>query len=451
MTQESLPPLSPHPSSKEEPAKAQQQSSEPTIAQESLPPLTQLQSQFSAAGGVDEPTYGVKLAKTLKDGSSEIFCLRYSPDGRWLIACCGDGIVRCFNAVTNDLVRCLTTQHKPAAKPTGEDGAAEANGEQTTTDAHQPATFVVMPCTTGAFRPDVGLSQERNHLAVGISAGRVQEWSIPEGEKLTEISIGTSVEVLSVAYAHDAATFAVGTNDGVIRIYDEQTKELIKNLHPGVGFGTNVTDGHSSRVFGLRFHPTDSNLLVSAGWDSCVYVWDILKEQTIMNIFGPHVCGDALDITEHRILTGSWRNSDRLQLWNLESGAAAGELSWGAKHWKESTGGSAGACRLYAACFSHGKGADGKFIAAGGAGGPGGINEAKVYLHGGADKGESCSVIANLQNCTSGVMALAFNPKASRLAMGLGNGKVRKGSGPRVPEAGGLAEPSGSASGAVFS
>ena len=33
-----------------------------------------------------------------------------------------------------------------------------------------------------------------------------------------------------------------------------------------------VMDGHRSRVFGLVFHPHDSHVLISAGWDDTVQV-----------------------------------------------------------------------------------------------------------------------------------------------------------------------------------
>lgn len=39
-------------------------------------------------------------------------------------------------------------------------------------------------------------------------------------------------------------------------------------------------------------------------------------------IFGPHVCGDALDIlpSNRNILTGSWRKNNTLQIWDYNTG-----------------------------------------------------------------------------------------------------------------------------------
>lgn len=33
-----------------------------------------------------------------------------------------------------------------------------------------------------------------------------------------------------------------------------------------------VMDGHSSRVFSLSYHPTDPNIMISAGWDDTMQV-----------------------------------------------------------------------------------------------------------------------------------------------------------------------------------
>jgi len=47
----------------------------------------------------------------------------------------------------------------------------------------------------------------------------------------------------------------------------------------------------------------------------------------IRKIFGPHICGDALDIqsvsvsgSSQQILTGSWRKDNTLQIWDYGSG-----------------------------------------------------------------------------------------------------------------------------------
>ena len=127
-----------------------------------------------------------------------------------------------------------------------------------------------------------------------------------------------------------------------------------------------VMDGHVQRVFSVQFHPAENHLLASGGWDDTVQFWDdraphavryvgrhssilrnihsTLKTSTCMfsafincrhgvrpvalaahlkcfssrdrKLYGPHICGDALDIdaAHHHILTGSWRKDNVLQV-----------------------------------------------------------------------------------------------------------------------------------------
>ena len=39
-------------------------------------------------------------------------------------------------------------------------------------------------------------------------------------------------------------------------------------------------------------------------------------------IYGPHICGEALDIdgAHHHLLTGSWRKDHNLQIWDFRTG-----------------------------------------------------------------------------------------------------------------------------------
>ncbi|XP_015117529.1 uncharacterized protein LOC107041459, partial [Diachasma alloeum] len=50
-------------------------------------------------------------------------------------------------------------------------------------------------------------------------------------------------------------------------------------------------------------------------------IWDTrIGTGSIRSIKGPHICGDALDVHETKIITGSWTVEGSLQLWDLTSG-----------------------------------------------------------------------------------------------------------------------------------
>ena len=67
--------------------------------------------------------------------------------------------------------------------------------------------------------------------------------------------------------------------------------------------------GHSNRIFCVRFDPQNSNMLSSGGWDNTVQIYDIRKKGPVGSIYGPHICGDAIDYYNDgfTLMTGSYR------------------------------------------------------------------------------------------------------------------------------------------------
>ena len=50
-------------------------------------------------------------------------------------------------------------------------------------------------------------------------------------------------------------------------------------------------------------------MLLTGGWDSSVYFWDIRDKKCIGEIIGPNICGDTIDTTKGGdILTGAYRD-----------------------------------------------------------------------------------------------------------------------------------------------
>ena len=118
--------------------------------------------------------------------------------------------------------------------------------------------------------------------------------------------------------------------------------------------------------YAVKYSKESDSLILSGGWDNTVQVWDVRTGHTERYIYGPHICGDALDLVGEEILTGSWRSSSQLELWDFRSGQRIGEVNWR---------GSDRDCLIYAAQFS--KEGTGRYILAGGSG----ANEARVFDH----------------------------------------------------------------------
>lgn len=86
--------------------------------------------------------------------------------------------------------------------------------------------------------------------------------------------------------------------------------------------------GHNNKVFAVKFDKEDENMLISGGWDNNVKVWDLREPSPVRSIYGPYVCGDALDIHDGYILTGSWRGDKQLQMWDFGTCEFIEDILW---------------------------------------------------------------------------------------------------------------------------
>lgn len=159
--------------------------------------------------------------------------------------------------------------------------------------------------------------------------------------------------------------------------------------------------GHSNRVFSLRFHPLDEHVLLSAGWDKTIQMWDLRTGGSVRSIFGPHICGDSIDISGNDIVSGSWRATEQLQLFDYGSGELIANVPW-----QDSTE----PCLLYAAQFSK----SGQYIAAGGSG----ANEVRLFSR---TSLEPVGVV----NLGKGAFSVDFAQDSQSLAVAAGDLSVR--------------------------
>lgn len=300
---------------------------------------------------------------------TEVFCLQYSQDSRFLGVGCGDGTVRIFNAA-NKLA--YTMNLGPNKLPT----------------------------TCLRFRPASASSQTANIVLTGNADGTVSHWHMTSQKCVYTIAEDDN-QIYTVDYRPDAEMFATAGRDCKVRIYEENTKTLLRTMSSGHSV---KTAGHSNRVYAAKFKPDDPNIVISGGWDNTVQIWDTRVGHSIRSIFGPHICGDAIDVRGDQILTASWRPEDALQLWDFGSGKLLHTLPW--SYTKDSKQPE----MLYAAAFSP----DGQYIAAGGCG----TNEGKLF------DAKELQLVDRVFLGDKGVYALSFAPNCRKLAFGGGQADV---------------------------
>ena len=234
----------------------------------------------------------------LGDGSIDMYCVRFDPQDRYLAAGCGDGTIRIFNIMSGKLAYCLN------------------QGQMRPGDDHK------MPTTSVRWRPVTSAARTKNVLISVHSDGSVQHWHTTSGKSIHKMyDISNPLTCLDVSA--DGRSFATAGSDLIVRVYDEATKSCVVEFQ-----GSATTQGHANRIFAIKFNPEDPNILVSGGWDNTVKVWDMREGVAIKSIYGPHLCGDSLDIRGREILCGSWRETEQLQTYYLSTGELIGTIDW---------------------------------------------------------------------------------------------------------------------------
>ncbi|GLC36579.1 hypothetical protein PLESTF_001275300 [Pleodorina starrii] len=313
-------------------------------------------------GDIKQPLQSTQLGP-----NSEALCIASSSAGNMLAVGGRHGTVQLLNPHTlerMDTIRISELAGSSSLAAAGRPGTVARRGSGAlTTTGGLLGSYGEGVVTSVCFRPDLRASRMQNlllaaqgdaivHLHVGTR--RVVHVNTEEGNRIN-----------TLAMRPDGAMYASAGSDTVVRVYDEGTCSLSRTLDHGDGVSTT---GHTNCVFSLAWQPNDPQILLSGGWDNRVLVWDMRVHRSVRSISGPHICGDALDVQPGGagggggagglVLTGSWRNSNPLQLWDLGSGRLLSNLPW----WQPETDG----CLIYAARFGTGPAAG--TVVAGGSG-----------------------------------------------------------------------------------
>ncbi|KAJ3190618.1 hypothetical protein HK101_008535 [Irineochytrium annulatum] len=271
-------------------------------------------------GSLREPTlYGMFRFRFCKREESDIFSVKFSPDEDYVACGMGDANIQVYSTRTNEAIRTLIP-------PNFGDGP--------------------LPCTSITFRPDNSSFKNKNVLVASYADGRVIHWHHTSGQILNTLTLSES-QINNVSYQPSGARFATAGSDSYVRVFDASTFQSTADMSTGK---EGVSAGHAGgRVFSVKFHPTDPNILISGGWDNTVQVWDTRVEHSIRSIYGPHVCGDAIDFDDDgsRILTGGFQKEDQLQIWSFASRQLIETVTWSViENDRRNT-------QLYTASFSH--------------------------------------------------------------------------------------------------
>ncbi|XP_059495374.1 uncharacterized protein LOC125446485 isoform X2 [Stegostoma tigrinum] len=208
----------------------------------------------------------LRHAVPLTRDSQGIYSLAWSPDGQELIVGFGNGAIQAVN---------------PANGKPSRDIFSGGVSRQATT------------CL--CFHP-----KDPSHLITVGAEGIVAVYDTKTGKCKSTIT-EENTYLYTVDISADGSTYATAGSNRGIKIYDTRTNQVINILEPAdyvtSGKELNPIDGHTRRIFAVRFHPEERHIFVSGGWDDSIKIWDKRMASEARKVLtGPHICGPAIDI-----------------------------------------------------------------------------------------------------------------------------------------------------------
>lgn len=102
--------------------------------------------------------------------------------------------------------------------------------------------------------------------------GNIIYWHSSSGKILHRIEEPKKV-LLALDYSADGKSFAVGGDDKMLKIYDENMKVLTAKFLPG----TESKLGHENRIYSISFNKNINfeNAVISGGWDRSILLYDL--------------------------------------------------------------------------------------------------------------------------------------------------------------------------------
>jgi guanine nucleotide-binding protein subunit beta-2-like 1 protein len=174
-------------------------------------------------------------------------------------------------------------------------------------------------CGHGHFVQDVAISSDGQFALSGSWDGTLRLWDLGAGTT-TRRFIGHSKDVLSVAFSADNRQIVSGSRDRTINLWNTlgQCKYTISE------------DGHKEWVSCVRFSPNlNTPLIVSAGWDKLVKVWDLTQCKLRTNLIGHTGYVNTVTVSPDGSLCASGGKDGTAMLWDLNEGRHLSSLDAG--------------------------------------------------------------------------------------------------------------------------
>jgi WD40 repeat protein len=261
-----------------------------------------------------------KLLRKFRAQRSEVSCLTFSPDGKWLATGAARiGKVQLWSVADAKPVRVLTGHTgwvwSVAFSP---DGKFLASVDSTTLKIWDPETGKVLHSRPGpqmeircvVFSPD---SQLLATSGWEFWDRTILLWDVVSGKFIRRL-LGHQDGVLSVAFSPDGKTLASVSRDNTIRLWDTNSG---KQLEP--------TLGHQAPIEAIAISP-NNKWIARRARDQSIYLWDPATGKRVRSMerwqVGPvptnrfTISGLAFSFDSKKL----WSASEAVRLWGLTTG-----------------------------------------------------------------------------------------------------------------------------------
>jgi len=133
----------------------------------------------------------------------------------------------------------------------------------------------------------------------------------------------------------------------------------------------------------------------------------------VASCYGPHICGDSLDIRDGNILAGSYADEENLYLIDMKKMETIRKIEWFGEEFERTELIKPSA--LYAAMFT----TDGKYILAGGTG----RNEVRIFKNN--DPSDGYKVVSSIADLNHACLTLDVVHEGYGFAFGCADGYLR--------------------------
>jgi len=168
----------------------------------------------------------------------------------------------------------------------------------------------------GHYVEDVTVSSDGKFALSGSWDGTLRLWDLTSGET-TRRFVGHTKDVLSVAFSANNRHIVSGSRDKTIRLWNTLGRLCY----------TFEKEGHTEWVSCVRLSGHAQPLVVSAGWDRVVKVWDLLTACKLRsNLVGHTGYVNAVVVAPDGSLCASGGKDANAMLWDLAEGVALSTL-----------------------------------------------------------------------------------------------------------------------------